>query len=66
MLGSIERVVERIGLDTLTIGLFRVNYLVAAGYVLAFLIALFAIVGLVSARHRRRRRRTTSWRRPRA
>jgi MFS family permease len=50
VLGSNPTLVERIGPDAVTIGLYRINYLVAGGYVVAFLVAVAALAGLVSAR----------------
>ena len=49
-LGTYPGLVEKIGPDAVTIGLFRVNYFVAGAYIVAFLVAVAAVAGLVSAR----------------
>jgi MFS family permease len=50
-LGSTASFVERIGIGSLTIGLYEVNYLVAGGYALALVAAIAALAELVAARH---------------
>lgn len=50
VLGSIGPVVERIGPEAVAVGLYRVNYLVAAGYLVALLVAAAGVGGLFAAR----------------
>ncbi len=50
VLGSIGPVVDRIGPEAVTVGLYRVNYLVAAGYLVALLVAGAGVGGLFAAR----------------
>ncbi|MHB1560671.1 MAG: fused MFS/spermidine synthase, partial [Isosphaeraceae bacterium] len=50
VLGSIDRVVDQIGPEAVTVGLYRVNYLVAAGYLVALVVAGTGVAGLFAAR----------------
>ncbi len=50
VLGSIGPVVERIGPEAVTVGLYRVNYLVAAGYLVALFVAAAGVGELFAAR----------------
>ena len=50
VLGSTGPLIERIGLGSVTISLYQMNYLVAAGYVLALVTSIAALAELFAAR----------------